>query len=157
RPIAGLIIQIARAILQENVDRLARIPGFSDLARINVAAADVGETADVTQDFAEQVRPLPRHGERADASGANAANRAAYGVVPEVVLLLHCGQDFLFQETGVLVRQRVVLIAAFAGLLGRVAARIDEDADRDRHFFLVDEIVKDGRHAEATFWIDVAP
>src|SRR5207245_10583550 len=32
-----------------------------------------------------------------------------------------------------------------------------EDADRHRHFLLMNEVVEDRRHTEASFWIDVRP
>src|SRR5262249_55717779 len=52
-PVAGLIIQIMRAVLQEDSNRLPR--GLTNLSRIHVAAADVGETPDMAQHLAKQV------------------------------------------------------------------------------------------------------
>jgi hypothetical protein len=55
-----------------------------------VPAADVGEAADVADDLAELVRPLPRDGERTDPTAAHPAI-AAFGIVRDVhaELLVH--------------------------------------------------------------------
>src|SRR5262249_31432047 len=98
-PVPGRIVEVVRAILEEHADRLLR--RLADDAWIAVAAADVGETADVAEDLAEQVRPFPRHRERADAPGRGAANTAARGVLAQLELLADFRQNFLLQELGV--------------------------------------------------------
>src|SRR5262245_1418714 len=57
RPAAVLVVEVALAGLEEGADRLPG--GLADLARVDVAAADVREAADVAEHLAEQVRPLP--------------------------------------------------------------------------------------------------
>src|SRR5207253_3206677 len=141
------VVQIARAILQEDADRLAW--RFAYLPGIDVAAPDIGEAAHVTQHFAEEVWPLPRHGKGADAAGALAANRATRCILTQLVFLADLGEYFFLQEARVLIREGVVLKAALC--VWRHAgegARVDEDADRHRHLLLVDQVVKDDRHAE---------
>src|SRR5439155_13807595 len=107
--------------------------GLADDAGVAVAAADVGEAADVAQHLAEQLGPLPGDGEGADAAGADAADRPAGGVLLQVDLLADLGEDLLFEEPGVLVRQRVVLEAPVLEVrlhplaaLQVAAARVDE-------------------------------
>src|SRR5437867_9152794 len=72
RPVPELIVEVARAVLQEDADRPDR--GLPDERRVDVSAADVREAADVADDLAELIGPLPRHRERGDASRAGAAN-----------------------------------------------------------------------------------
>ena len=114
-PVAELVVQIVAAVLKKDADRL--VGRGADQRRIDVAAADVGEAADVAEHLAESVGPLPGDGERADAARGDAANRPALGVVGQLVLLADLRQDLLQQEPGVLVAERVVLEAAVAGLL----------------------------------------
>ena len=54
---------------------------LADEIGINVAAANVRETADGADDLAKTVRPLPRHGERTDRPGACAGDRAIVGIL----------------------------------------------------------------------------
>ena len=65
-------------------------------------------------------------------------------------LLLHFGQQLLEQEAGVVVAQAVVFVAAVEAVERLVGGRLDpavhdEDADGDRHFLLVDQLVEDRR------------
>src|SRR5256885_7681755 len=58
--------EVVLAVLEEDADRLGL--RLADQPRVGVAAADVGEAADVAEHLAEQVRPLPRRREGADRS-----------------------------------------------------------------------------------------
>src|SRR4051794_17368863 len=66
KPVAMHVVQVIRTILEENANRLGR--GFTNQRWINIAAAaagdvrtkgDAGEAADVADDFAKLIRPLP--------------------------------------------------------------------------------------------------
>src|SRR3954469_3425692 len=73
KPVAVRIVQVIGSILKKNPDRLwRRLP---NQRRINIAAAaagdvwfkrDAGKTADLAEDFAKLVGPLPGDGEGAD-------------------------------------------------------------------------------------------
>src|SRR5262249_20911650 len=70
------------------------------------------------------------------------------------------GQDLLEQEPRVLIAQFVILEAAIArrftaGLCRRDFARVDEDANRDWHLSLVNQIVEDDRYSKLTILVDV--
>jgi hypothetical protein len=126
-----------------------------------VAAADVGEAADVAENFTESVGPLPRHGEGADAAGTGAADGAQIRILGELVFLRHFGQEFAEEELRVGVAEGIVfetaVAAVFTALLGgRDNARIHEQADGDGHFLFRDEVVEHGRHAVLAVGADVA-
>src|SRR4051812_9872595 len=72
RPVAELIVQIVRAVLQEDAERF--VLGLANLFRINVSATDVGKATDVAEDFAKRVGPFPGDGESANAAAGNAAD-----------------------------------------------------------------------------------
>src|SRR5207302_10312720 len=76
-PVAERIVQVAAAVLQEDADWF--FGRLADDAGIAIAAADIGVAADVAQDLAEQVGPLPGDGEGADAARAGAAYGPAGG------------------------------------------------------------------------------
>src|SRR6516164_4291266 len=84
-PVAVLVVEVVGAVLEEDADVF--VLGLADHAGVPVAAANVGEAADVAQHLAEQVRPFPGDGERADATRADTANGPAGGVLAHVVLL----------------------------------------------------------------------
>src|SRR5262249_33462248 len=102
-PVAVLVIQIGGAGLEEEPDRLWALLGFAHKCRIDIAAADIGEAADMAQHLAEQVGPLPSDRESADAAGADAADSPAGSILAQFVLLADLRQDFLFQEPRVLI------------------------------------------------------
>ena len=60
------IVQVIGTILKKNANRF--LLRFTNEERIGVSAADVDETADVTQDFAKGVGTLPGNGPCADAA-----------------------------------------------------------------------------------------
>src|SRR5712675_869597 len=70
-PIAPAVVEVGGPVLQEHADGP---PGLlADERRVDVAPADAHEAADVADDLAKVVRPLPGRGEGADAAGARAA------------------------------------------------------------------------------------
>lgn len=92
-PTAELVIDIVFAVLEEDADGAAELEelfflwgvvgfvgvfeaGLADGRRVDVAAADVGEAADVGDDFLELVGAVPGGGEGADAAAAVAADGA---------------------------------------------------------------------------------
>ena len=79
-----------------------------------------------------------------------AADAAEVGITGKLVGHADLGQDLLDHKARVAVTQSVVLEAAvqpFPLILvsGRQHAWVDEDADRDRHLALVDQVVENDR------------
>ena len=145
-PVAAVDVQVAAAVLEEDADR-PRL-GLADEGGVHVTRAQSGVGADERQHAPERIGPVPGHRERADASGRGAADGPEARIGGEVQGLPHLGQQLLEQEPGVAVAERVVLEAAVeAGLLVGGArgdhARVDEDADRDRHLAAMDQVVED--------------
>src|SRR5436305_1611847 len=117
RPLASAVNPVIEPNLREigrhpSPGRMISLSGMSCAVAADVAAAEVREAADVAEHRAEQVRPLPRDRERADAARANAADRPARRVAAQLHRLADLRQDLLLQEAGVLVGKRVVLEAA---------------------------------------------
>ena len=83
RPVAELVVEIVRSVLEEHAQRAWST--LADECRVDVPAADIREAADMADDLAEDVRPLPRDGERADAAGAGARDRVHRRVGDKVV------------------------------------------------------------------------
>src|SRR5206468_9157085 len=102
-------------VLQKDADRL--VLRFANQTGIDVSAADVGEAADVAQDLAEEIGPLPGDRERANAPRANAADSSPGGVLPKIVILAHFRQNLFFQKPDVLIGERVVFEATVAARL----------------------------------------
>src|SRR5207249_6397803 len=110
------------------------------------------KAADEAEDPAKRVGALPGGGERGDAAGTGPGYGAVIGIVRELVLCADLGQNLVQQKPCVPVARAVVFVAAVeAGLLfvggGGKHAGIDHDGDRHRHGALVDQVVKDDRHA----------
>ena len=159
-PVAELVIEIVGAILHEHADRLGVAFGLADHEWVIVAAADVVEAADMAEDFAKSIGPIPGDGEGADAAGADAADGATFRVVGELIGFADFRENLFDQETGVLIGERVVFEAAIgngpaAGRGGGLRSGIDEDADGDRHLPGRDQVVEDDWDAEVAFLIDV--
>src|SRR5258706_890735 len=115
RPTAVLVIEIAGAVLQKHTDWLHRF-GFANQRRINVAAPDICKAANLAEHFSERFGPLPCNGKRTDAARTHSTDGAHFRVVGEFVLLADFRQNFLQQELGVLIAERVVLEAAVVAL-----------------------------------------
>ncbi len=115
RPVAPVAVQVVRPGLQEDADGLARC--LADQRRIDVPAPDVGEAADVAEDFAERVGPLPRRIERADSAGAHPTDRPPRHFVRQPILRADRRKDFFHKEPDVLVAECVVLEAPIADRL----------------------------------------
>src|SRR5262249_14989469 len=77
-PVAVLVVEIAFAVLEEDADGL--VLGLADDAGVAVAAADVGEAADVAEDLGGKVGALPGDGGGADVAGSGPADAAAGGI-----------------------------------------------------------------------------
>src|SRR2546426_11287216 len=121
RPVAVQVVEVFGAVLQKDANWF--LLRFPNQRRIDIAAANVGEAADVTEHFAKFIGPLPGDGPRADAAGTDAANRAAVRVLGQVIFLPYLGQDFFEQKTGVLVAERIVFKTPVAA---RLLARSEE-------------------------------
>src|SRR5262245_51418870 len=72
RPVSVQIIQIVGAILQKDTDGFAL--RLADQRGVIMAAANVCETANRRKHLPELIGPLPRDGERANATRTRAAN-----------------------------------------------------------------------------------
>src|SRR5215468_1735359 len=73
RPVAKIIIEIVTAILQKYAQRFF-VATAADHTGVGIAAANVGEAADVREHFAELVGPLPGNSERTDSATRHAAD-----------------------------------------------------------------------------------
>lgn len=81
RPVPMQVIEVVGPILQEDADRL--LLGLADDAGVGIATTNVRETADVAEDFAEQVWPFPSHGEGTNSTTADAADGPLGGITAE--------------------------------------------------------------------------
>ena len=113
-------------------------------------------------DTAEIVRALPGSRKGAITAGGSAADSAKIWVGCQVIGFAHFGQDLFGEKARVPSGHRVVFIAAVkARLLGCASRRkysgIDENADRNGHFALVNEIVEDDWGSRVTCFIDESP
>ncbi len=157
-PAAVAVTEVVFAFLEVDADVAFFLE--ADHGGVDVTAANVGEAADVGDDFVEGVGAFPGDGEGADAAGADAADGAALGIIDEGVGFGDFGDHFVEDEAGVDVREGVVFDAAVAS--GFVAffgggedAGVNEDADGDGHLAFVDEVVEYGGGAEVALEVDV--
>lgn len=158
-PAAPAVIEVSFSGLQVNADVSLFFEAYH--GGVGVAPANVGETADMGDDFVEGVRAFPGDSEGADAAGADAADAATFGVVDQVVGLADFGENFVYDKTGVGVGEGVVFHGAvatgfFAFFFRGVFTGVDEDADGDGHFAFVDEVIEYGGGAEVAGEADVA-
>src|SRR6185295_2862499 len=102
----------------------------SNPRRIDVSASNVREAADLRQDLAEGIWPLPGNGKGADRSAAHAANGAQLGVVGEfhAKLLRHERQKLVDEKFRIRVAERVVFEAAVAAVVRARGGRIGRSA-----------------------------
>src|SRR5881394_4343218 len=87
KPVAMRIVQVIGAILEEHANRLWR--SFANQRRIYIATAaagyvwlecDAGKTADLAENFAKLIGPLPGDGKGADSPGARSADGVSFGI-----------------------------------------------------------------------------
>ena len=161
-PIAMFVIQIVGPVLKINSNRL--LVGFSNNARVSIAIANVGEAADMAKDFSKLVRSLPSDSERADSAAAGATDRAATGIIGDVVVLFDFGQNFVEQKFRVVIAERIVFDASVfgfrlpTGFFGQflfVVPGVNEHADRDRKLFTMNQVVENDRNAVVAILADV--
>ncbi len=161
-PASELVVDVAAGVGE--VDPEGFLFGFADDGRVDISAADVGETADGGEHFPESVGPFPSDGEGADAAGACAADGVEVGVLGEGVGLLDFGDDLFEEEAGVFVAEAVVFYASVraafwvgGGLtgFGFKSAGVDEYRDGHGHIAACDEVVEDDWHAPAAFGVFV--
>jgi hypothetical protein len=149
------VVEIVGAVLQEHADGLSF--SLADPRRIDIAAANVREAADLREHFTEGIGPLPSDGEGANRAATHAADGAQLGIVGEfhAKLLRHERQELTDEESRVGVAERVVFEAAVVrsggGRIRRGAvSRVDENANGHRHLTFRDQVVEDNGHALAT-------
>lgn len=142
---------VVTAVLQENADGL--LFGGTHQLGIYVAAPQIYETADDAQHFLKLGRAFPGDSECGDGSGTGSADAVTGRVLRDVVVLVEHGQQFIHDDSGVTVVERVVLLRPIGvaiapilrsglGLIG-TAAGVDEDADHDWQFATPYQIVHD--------------
>ena len=128
-----------------------------------MTATNVGEAADMAEDFAEPLRMFPCCRKCTDTAAGNTANRAVIRVRGDVQLLLghNVWQKFFSKEACILIAECVVFKTAIIGPPAifrddvTLVARIDEHADRYRHFAAMNQIVEYNWRAELAFLIHV--
>ena len=64
-----------------------------------MSAANVGEAADIAEDFAKLIGTFPGDGESTDASRTDATGGTVIGILRDVVLAFDSRQEFFQQET----------------------------------------------------------
>lgn len=162
-PVAMNIVEIVASVLHENAERLF-LAAFPDQRRIVVTSANIGKAANVAEDFAKLVGPLPGHCEGANTATADAANRPAIRIVGYVVLLMDFGDNLLQEEGGVFVAQCVVFDAPIRGPRSPAGFRrefciqmswVDEYADGYGHLFGMDQIVEYGGNPKIAILLEV--
>ena len=84
RPVAVEVVEVAAAVLEKYAQGFRRGLRRADEAGVAVAALDVGEAADMADDFAKRIGPFPRDREGGDAAGTVAADRTAGGIGGDV-------------------------------------------------------------------------
>ena len=133
-PAAMLVVQVVRAVLHEDADRLPGrlpyhrrviVPAFAQ----RLARLDIREAADSGQDLAELVRTLPGDRERRDRPAALAGDGSPCGIAAKSDRFFHLGKDLFEKKARVLIGERVVLEAAVVARRFD-AARFDEDVRR---------------------------
>ena len=145
-PVAVTVVEVVESVLEEDSDWLSF--GLPNPRRVNVAASNIDETADMTDDFPEGIGALPGNREGADSARAIAADCSVLWLVAESIGLCHLGEDFLEQETRVLPAEGIVFHTAVV-LSPRDAFTatpsmpwIDEDSNGHWHQSLVNQVVE---------------
>ena len=97
-PVAVDDVQVIFPILQEDSNGLRRI--LSDPVRVAVPAADGRKAADMADDLAEGIRPVPGGTESSLRRGARAADGVILGHRAQVIIRGNDRNQFLDQEAG---------------------------------------------------------
>ena len=165
-PIAVGIIEVLATVLKP--DAKGSLILLPNERRISVTSPNVGEAADVADDLAEEVGPLPGDGEGTDPSGTGSTDYALVWVRGEVEFFGHFGEKFGFKHTRISIVERIIFETAVAGSClfpGRPVlttfnffvenSGVNEDADGDGNLTSMDEIIEcNGGSALASF-VDV--
>ena len=114
-PASGVEIQVVLAVLQKNTQRFGL--GFANQRRVNLAAAQIRETADEAQHAMKGVGPVPCRRERSDTAGARAGDGAVVRIARKLVQLGHFRQNLFDQKPRVAVAQPVVFETAVVAAL----------------------------------------
>ena len=154
------IVQVGGTILQEDTQRF--VLRLADKGRIDVPPPDVGKTSDMADHLAKEIGTFPGGRKGTDSTRTHPADRPHGGIIGELVGFPHLRKDLLLEKGHIVGAQRVVFHAAVSfysrggfpplppvELVGK-EPRIEKDPDRDRHLALVDQIIKDDRHADVT-------
>lgn len=165
-PIAVGVIEVIATVLKPDPDRTFLF--LANQGWVDVSATDVGEAADVTDDFAEEVRSFPSHSEGADAAGTCATNDPLFRVLGQGVGFGDFGKQLGFEHAGIEVAEGVVFLAPVAGAVlfsgGPVLATgdlvgedtgVDEEGDGHGDLPFVNEVVEDDGRAGLAFFIDI--
>src|SRR5204862_7914884 len=98
--------------------------------RIDIAAADVREAADLREQLAEGIGPLPSDGESADRAATHSADGAQLGILGEfhAKLLRHERQELVDEKSRIGVAERVVFEAAVAAVVRPDSGRVRRGA-----------------------------
>src|SRR5581483_9737410 len=146
KPVAGIIILVGAAILQEDSQRL----GFSltnERGQI-LPATQIGKAADKAHDPMENIWPVPGRIERCNAAGTRSGDGIVVRIFGEIVVLADLGQNFFDEKTRIAVPERVIFKAAVIALpLGgrerRQHSGIDKNSDSHRHVALGNQVIED--------------
>ena len=151
-PVAAVDVQIVRAVLQVDADRLGL--HLADQGGVIVPAPQPHIGADGAEHAREGVGPLPGGSEGADGTAGGTADAAVVPLLrqhdgPAVggFFGFHIGQELIQQETGVVIAQAIVFKAAVEAVqriraLCLNPAMHDEHANGDGHLLLGDQPVK---------------
>ena len=142
---------IVVAVLQKDADGLRL--GLANQRRQAVGAFHGHVRANEAEHAMKLVRAVPGGHQRAHRAGADAGNGVVVGVLREVVLARHFGNQLFQQEAREARAQRIVLEYALEAVLVVVGergehSRIDEDADQRRQLVLRDQVVEHHRNAD---------
>ena len=160
RPVAVQVVQVVAAVLQVHLDGLRLAFRLANESGIHPAAANVRKAADVAQHLAELFRLLPRRGEGTDSTGRDSTDRPIGGIFRDVQPLKCDGQEFIDEKVCISVARRVVFKRAIAAGFGTGncrgnRSRIHEHGNRDRHRFLMNQIVEHHGNAKRSLGVRI--
>ncbi len=147
-PVAAIDVEIVGAVLQKNAD------GFwlslADQGGIIISTAQTDISADGTKHAVESVRPLPSSGEGGDGSGTGTRDGVVISIGAQVIFFGDFRQQFFQQKTDIIIAEAIVFVTSIETIQGIGRKRFDasmhdEDANGNRHFLTVDQIVENDR------------